>query len=81
MSTRTTAAVSILLLLAGPGIAFAQTISDDPAVLDRQQHKKDAEELDKRYNSTLKSTDQGQTAARVDPWQNMRGPNDPKTKH
>jgi hypothetical protein len=73
--------IGLVLLAAFAGPVFAQQpMPDDPAVLDRIQKKKDAEALDKQYKSTLKSTDQAATPVRSDPWQNMRGTDDSKTK-
>ena len=73
--------VALVLLAAVAGPVFAEDkIPDDPAVLDRLQKKKDAEALDKQYNSTLKNTNQATTPVRADPWQNMHGADDSKTK-
>ena len=71
----------LLAMLAGP--AFAQQPSmdtKDPAIADQEQKKKDREEVDKRYKSTLEKTRQETTATRADPWSNMRGTVDSKTK-
>ena len=76
---RLTIAVGLLAaLLAGP--AFAQQKSDDPIVLEREQQMKDREEIDKRYNSTLKKTHRDAVTTSGDPWSNMRGAEDPKAK-
>ncbi len=73
--------VALVLLVAVVGPVFAQqSRDDDPIIAEQKQKKKEAEELDKRYKSTLKSTDQTTTPVRADPWQNMRGPDDSKTK-
>jgi hypothetical protein len=42
--------------------------------------KKDAEAIEKEYNAARKNVDQAATPTRVDPWQNMRGADDSKTK-
>jgi hypothetical protein len=76
---RTVVALVMLTAVAGPVFA-AETIPDDPAVLERMQKKKDAEALDKQYRSTIKNTGTTATTVRADPWQNMRGPDDSKTK-
>jgi len=72
---------ALLLLFVGVAPVFAQAISDDPAVLDREQKKKDREALDKQYNTTIKNTDQASAPVRVDPWAKMRGSDDAKNKH
>ena len=71
----------LLAMLAGP--AFAQQPSMDsksPMVLDQEQKVKEREEVDKQYKSTLQRTRQDTTATRADPWSNMRGADDSKTK-
>ena len=72
---------ALLLLFVAVAPVFAQAISDDPAVLDREQKKKDREALDKQYNATIKNTDQASAPVRVDPWAKMRGSDDAKNKH
>ncbi len=63
------------------GVAFAQpSKDDDPIIMQEKQKIKDAEAIDKRYKSTLDKTRQETTATRVDPWSNMRGADDSKTK-
>ena len=69
----------LLAAFAGPVLA-EEAIPDDPQVLERIQKKKEAEALDKQYKSTLKSTNQATTPVRSDPWQNMRGADNSKTK-
>ena len=77
--TRYIIALVSLAIFAGPVLAGALP-DDDPVVLEEKQKKKDAEETYKRYKSTLKNTDQGVAPVRADPWQNMRGADDSKTK-
>jgi hypothetical protein len=48
--------------------------------LDEEQRRKDDEGVDKQYKATLKRTNKETTATRSDPWMNMRGAEDPKTK-
>jgi hypothetical protein len=72
---------ALLLLFVAVAPVLAQPISDDPAVLDREQKKKDREALDKQYNTTIKNTDQASAPVRVDPWAKMRGSDDAKNKH
>ena len=73
--------VAILLLVNLVGPAFAQSKQPDSLLeLEDQEKKRDAAGVDKQYKSTLKNTDKTATPARTDPWQNMRGANDSKTK-
>jgi flagellar biosynthesis/type III secretory pathway M-ring protein FliF/YscJ len=69
----------LLTVIAGPVFA-QQRPEENPYAADERQKKKDAEEIEKRYNSMLKNA--GNTAAptRIDPWQNMRGADDSKAK-
>jgi hypothetical protein len=76
---RLIAATVALAFLTGP--VFAQeSKDDDPIIMDQKQKKKDAEEIDKRYKSTLDKTRQETTAVKTDPWSNMRGADDSKAK-
>jgi len=71
-----------VVLAALTGAAFAQRMKkdDDPAVMEHRQKKMDAEAIDREYKSTLDRTRKEATEVRVDPWSNMRGPGDSKTK-
>jgi hypothetical protein len=67
-------------VLAGPALAQksggGQQQQPTPEEI---QSKRDAADLDKQYKATLKRSNSGTTApARVDPWANMRGANEPK---
>ena len=73
-------AIVLLAIIAGPVLAEEKP-SDNPLAVDEQQKKKDALEVEKQYNATRKFRDQAATPTRSDPWQNMRGPDDSKTKH
>jgi hypothetical protein len=67
--------------LAGP--VYAQQQKEDPNPLRREeiQRRKDDEAIDKQYKSTLQRTRKDTTETRSsDPWQNMRGGDDSKTK-
>jgi hypothetical protein len=68
--------------LAGP--AYAQKAGDEtPLQLEEKQKQRDATSIDQQYKSTLQRTRNGGTTAAPtadDPWSNMRGGNDPKTK-
>ncbi len=66
-------------LLTGP--VHAQKEQDKtPLELEAEQKLKDAEPVDKQYKSTLQRTHRETTEAHGDPWSNMRGPDDSKTK-
>ncbi len=70
-----------VVLAALTGIAFAQgSKDDDPIMMEQKQKKVDAEEIDKKYKSTLDKTRKDTAATRADPWSNMRGADDSKTK-
>jgi flagellar biosynthesis/type III secretory pathway M-ring protein FliF/YscJ len=72
-------ALVLLAVIAGP--AFAQKKpTESPLAVEEQQKKKEAEAVEKEYNATRKYRDQAATPTRVDPWQNMRGADDSKTK-
>jgi Ni/Co efflux regulator RcnB len=71
----------LLAMLAGPTFAQQPSMdSKDPAIAEREQQKKDREEVDKRYKATMEKTRQETTTTRTDPWSNMRGADDSKTK-
>lgn len=77
---RLLAATIVLTSLTGAVFAQQQKKEDDPAFIEEKQKKKDAEEIDKRYKSTLDKTRQETTTTRADPWSNLRGANEPKAK-
>ena len=76
---RIIAATAVLAALTGGGYA-QNSNEDDPVMLEQKQKKLEAEAVDKRYKSTLDKTRQNTTATRVDPWSNIRGADDSKTK-
>jgi N-methylhydantoinase B/oxoprolinase/acetone carboxylase alpha subunit len=76
---RIIAAAVVLASLTG-GVYAQEAKDDDPIIMDQKQKKLDAEAIDKRYKSTLEKTRQSTTPARADPWSNMRGADDSKTK-
>jgi len=64
--------------LAGP--VYAQK-KENPLKVDEDQRRKDDEAIDRQYKSTLQRTHKGAAETRpVDPWQNIRGAEEPKTK-
>ena len=71
-----------VVLAALTGVVFAQEPKEDePLVLEQKQKKKDAEAIDRQYKSTLDKTNRNAVETRpADPWQNMRGTDDSKTK-
>ena len=73
-------AIVLLAIIAGPTLAQQRKGSDNPMVEEYARKKKDAEAIEKEYNAARKNVDQAATPARVDPWQNMRGADDSKTK-
>ena len=73
-------AIVLLAIMAGPVLAQEKP-SDNPLAVDEQQKKKEADAVEKQYNATRKFRDQAATPTRSDPWQNMRGADDSKTKH
>ena len=64
----------MLALLAGSALAQRQRVppSSQPKAEDIQK-KKERDELDRRYQETLRRTDHKAAPAKVDPWANMRG--------
>jgi len=68
--------------LAVPAYAQQQQKDDEPLVQIEKQKKMDREEVEKQYSRTMQRTSaKGATeAVKVDPWSNMRGPDDPKAK-
>jgi hypothetical protein len=72
---RTAIAVVLLAILATP--VHAQRGQQKQESPEDIRKKKDAEALDQEYKSTLKRTNK-EDAVRIDPWANMRAPNDGK---
>ena len=76
---RIVAATVVLLALSGS--VFAQpSKEDDPIIMEQKRKKLDAEAIDKEYKATLEKTRQNTAPVRVDPWSNMRGADDSKTR-
>ena len=64
--------------LAGP--VYAQK-NENPLKVDEDLKRKDDAEIDRQYKSTLQKTRKDAAETRpVDPWQNIRGAEEPKTK-
>ena len=73
---RATVAVVLLAMFTAP--VFAQRGQQQRQETPEEiQKKKEAEAVDQQYKSTLKRT-QKEENVRVDPWANMRAPNDGK---
>jgi hypothetical protein len=70
-------AIVLLACIAGP--VFAQG-RNNPLAAEDERKRKDAAEVEKQYNAARKKVDTAETPTRVDPWQNMRGADDSKTK-
>ena len=75
-------AICVFLLgsLVSPAHAQEDRKADDPIVLDEERRKKDSIDVDRQYKSTLQRTRQETKTAPNDPWSNMRGGDDSKTK-
>ena len=71
--------IAFLTVVSGAAFAQEQKQDDDPIVMEQKRKQKEAEEIDKRYKSTLEKTRGSAPAAPMDPWSNMRG-DDSKTK-
>jgi hypothetical protein len=74
---RATVAVVLLAMLTTPAFAQGRGQQQRQDTPEEIQKKKEAEALDQQYKSTLKRTNKEETV-RVDPWANMRAPNDGK---
>jgi hypothetical protein len=69
---RVTTGIALLAMLATPVYAQKGGRQDTPEEIAK---KKDAEAIDKQYDSTVKRLKQDDaTPVRVDPWANMRAP-------
>lgn len=71
------------LPLAGPAYPQAESRTPkSPMQIEADEKKKDALAIDKQYKGTLDRTRTPGTAAQspADPWQNMRGADEAKTK-
>jgi hypothetical protein len=73
-------ALVMLAIFAGP--VFAQQKKEDtPMQAEEKRKKAEADKIDKQYDAIMrKNKDQSATSVRSDPWQNMRGADDSKTK-
>jgi hypothetical protein len=77
------AALTALAALTGPLYAQMSKRGQPPSALqiDEQQKKKDAEKAEKEYQAAMKRNQSRESAQTViDPWQNLRGADDAKTK-
>jgi hypothetical protein len=74
-------AASLALVLAGPAQAQHKAakpdMSNSPAAI---QKKKEAAAIDLEYRKALQAAKTEAAPAKLDPWQNIRGPQDGKTK-
>ena len=73
------ALLTVFLTVLGGAASAQQNPDDEPMKMEQKRKQKEAEEIDKRYQSTLQKTRGSSPAAPVDPWSNMRG-DDSKTK-
>lgn len=75
-------ALVLLAIFAGPVFAQQKKEKEDtPLVAEEKLKKKEAEKIDKQYDAMMrKNKDLTAAPVRSDPWQNMRGADDSKTK-
>jgi hypothetical protein len=74
-------AIVLLAFIAGPVFAQGgQRGGNNPLAAEDARKKKDAVEVEKQYNAARQKADTAEAPTRVDPWQNMRGADDSKTK-
>jgi hypothetical protein len=75
-----TVALAALATLTGP--VYAQrTKQQTPLQIEEAQRKQERERIEKQYDAALKKTDRSAaTSPANDPWANMRGTDDPKTR-
>ena len=74
---RATVSVVLLAMLTTPVFAQGRGQQQRQETPEEILKKKDVEAVDQQYKSTLKRTNKEETV-RVDPWANMRAPNDGK---
>jgi hypothetical protein len=68
-----------LAILVAPAFAQRQKQETNPLVIEDEIKKKEADKLDQQYKRMMERSRQGsETAARTDPWANMRAPKDEK---
>jgi hypothetical protein len=73
-------AIVLLAVIAGPAFAQGRQTEPSPMEAAEQQRKKDALKIDQQYNAAMKNGDKAPAPVRTDPWQNMRGANEPNAK-
>ncbi len=69
-----------LVAMTGPVYAQAKQVGKTELQNDEIQKKAEQERIDKQYRATLQRTDKQTEAVVLDPWRNMRGTDDTKTK-
>ncbi|HXZ46978.1 MAG TPA: hypothetical protein VEH02_09665 [Pseudolabrys sp.] len=74
---RAMVAVVLLAMLTTPAFAQGRGQQQKPELPEDIQKRKDIEAVDQQYKATIKRT-QKEDNVRIDPWANMRGPNDGK---
>jgi len=74
--------IVLTAILAASFIAVSDAQAEDlsPLRQEMENKKKDAEALDKQYQSILERTSKNAEPVKIDPWSNMRAPDDPKAK-
>jgi hypothetical protein len=73
---------AIAASLVGSGYAASEEEDNEPNDLKKElyQRRKDDAAVDKQYKATLQRTRKDAVVAPSDPWANMRGADDSKTK-
>lgn len=70
--------IAFLVVAAAPAHAQGRNAPAKEVSPEDAQRQRDAEAADRQYRATLRATDQGKTPVAIDPWRNMRGPNEGK---
>ena len=70
--------IALLAIVAAPAFAQGRKPEVKEPTAEELQKKRDADAADRQYRATLRATDPGNAPVAIDPWRNMRGPNEPK---
>ena len=70
--------IVLLALAAAPAHAQGRKAPVKEVSPEDQQRQRDAEAADRQYKATVRATDPGNAPVAIDPWRNMRGPNETK---
>ena len=72
--------IAVMAVMAGPVFAQKKKQEETPYSIELKEKKKEAEAVDRQYKATMKRTEKDDAPVQVDPWQNMRGTDNSKTK-